>query len=804
MKQRLLLFLFVFALFGLSVQAVVQEHSTKIFAVTNDGKGLQATLDLRIEPGTGKIFSGVDALVGTSTQNAFKVALDLAKNYSSETSQHNYYFSIESNASIVDGPSAGAATSLLLVTMLQDKRVPATVAMTGTIDEQGGVGAVGGVFEKAKAAADSGVKLFMVPKGEARQVARTANGVESVNLIEYAPQNWGMKVVEVSTLDEALQLAFSNIESIDINQQIEQSQELFVPEAIPYHPQLEPLHDITATYLQQARNRLEEAKNALNNTIISDNQLVSVMFESLAESENVLDEAQNLYDQNFLYSSANFAFTAIVNANLVKDIAENPSILNSNSTVFQNKLSVLQQRLDQLKLRINSKIIVDQVDWQIAAQQRWLWAQNNVNELKNTQTIVITGDGTEPIGINQVQLDQLRNYEFAAAWSEIADVFSQELQNGTQQITETSAFKNAADQALIDAENKAPLIGDTERSDIQRRLEGAKTAQSLQWYLPMQADAESVSSLVEGEQQIQGKSIEELTALLDQKIQALDAEIPADQPFVWARIYLDHARYFQQAVAHYKEQNRTSEAINAAQSGISVAFLAESAFSSQHAIYTQMQQLGSAPYNPEPFQPLPNPAQPIDWTNNYWAIGGGILILALIIVIILLVISLRKTASENIPDKPGISDAERKENRHFLRESAELDKQLVQGSLSRFEYNQRKSQLLEKLSPTTPPAVMSVQDINGRVKKTEEELQELKQAQLRGELSKEQFQERFSKIQQKVRSNKSLLQNRSLPAIEKNNVPALQSTSRGLQDLAEEIKKKPVSKPVARKKTSKK
>ena len=36
--------------------------------------------------------------------------------------------------------------------------------MTGTIDQYGHVGAIGGVIEKAKAAKESGKTLFLLPK----------------------------------------------------------------------------------------------------------------------------------------------------------------------------------------------------------------------------------------------------------------------------------------------------------------------------------------------------------------------------------------------------------------------------------------------------------------------------------------------------------------------------------------------------------------------------------------------------------------------------------------------------------------
>ncbi len=788
MQSRWLVFFLVLLVSAVSVQAIISQHSTKIFAITNDGKGLSADLDLRISPGTGKIFSGVDALVGTSTQNAYKTALEATKKYFPNANQYDYYFSINSTASIVDGPSAGAATALLMVSMLQDKRIPAVVAMTGTLSDNGQVGTVGGVFEKSKAASDAGIKLFLIPKGEARQVTRTAEGIKSVNLVEYAPKQWGLKVVEVENLDDALSFAFSDIESIDINKEIEESNIIFVPEPIPFSPKVAPLHGITEKYLERAKEQLKDAKAELNTTILTDTELVQVMFESVSESEKVLDQAQKLYDQNFLYSAANFAFTAAVNAMLVKDIAQNPSILNENSTVFKEKLGKLKKELDSLKERLDGRILSDQLDWQVAAQQRWLWAYNNVENLENTQTIVIRTPGEQ--GISSPQLDRLRDFEFAVAWKIAVDDFSLELQNARQQTANSSIFEEYADEQLINAENSLPLVQDDERVDIQRRMDGAKTAQSLNWFLPEAADAASVSALIEAEQEIKGKDLNQLEALLNQKISALDEKLLEEKPFVWARIYLDHARYFQQAVQYHQKQGRTAQALDAVQGGISVVFLAQSAFETHQKIYSLAANAPSTPYNPEPFKPLPVDNQ----KQYYWVLAlAGFLFVSAIIILLVAFLQKRKETSGEGPVS----------SRQLLRQSAELDKQFAQAKIGKEEYLKKRGQLAEELMKTQEqkgvPSEAEIGKVGNRISGLEKELFELSKSLKAGTVSEQQFSQKVDSIQKQLQETKAQLENHEarVATAKKESEPKPES----LDELAGEIKKgktRKIAKPKAK------
>ena len=63
-----------------------------------------------------------------------------------------------------DGPSAGAALTLALYSLLTNRKIKNTVAMTGEINLQGQVMAIGGLEEKLEGAKRTGVTLALVPK----------------------------------------------------------------------------------------------------------------------------------------------------------------------------------------------------------------------------------------------------------------------------------------------------------------------------------------------------------------------------------------------------------------------------------------------------------------------------------------------------------------------------------------------------------------------------------------------------------------------------------------------------------------
>ncbi|MFH0955558.1 MAG: S16 family serine protease [Candidatus Micrarchaeota archaeon] len=696
MKNRLFLLFLAVLTVSVSVLAVTSKDSIHIFAITDDGQGLSATLSLELVSGTGKIFSSVNPLVGTSTQNAERVAVELAKNYSSEVNKFDYKFEINSTASIVDGPSAGAATSLLTITMLQNRPLPDFVGMTGTIDEAGQVGTVGGVFEKAKEASKIGIKLFIIPKGESKQIVRTDKGVESVNLVEYAPKNWSMKVVEVQTIDEAIKFAFSDPASIDVNEQILQTQFDFVPQAIAYDPQAAPLYPITQRYWTQAKDLVKDAKDSVNKTLLSDQQLVGVMLDSLNESEQVLEKSKALLDQNFLYSSANYSFTAKVNALMVRDIAQNPSILNDNSTIFHTKLVELQKELDLLQVQLSQGVLPDQIDWQIAAEQRLIWAKNNVKDLLTTQTIVVDTGNTAPTDAYAIPLDRLRNYEFAVAWKEVASDLAMQLQSATKQTKLNSSAREFSNQKIVEAENRLPLIDPSQRDDIQRRYDGAKASQLLNWDLASAMDADSVTALINSETQTKDSGLPALEATLNQKISDLEQKLGvSNEPFAWSRLYLDHARYFQQEVAFFNDKNQTAQALEAAKSGVSIVFLAESSFATMQKVYELVGENPKEPFTSATPFGVPNGSQggtvvPVNEPVNGLLIAAILLIVLSWGVIAFLVLKHKKT--DLVPIESSLHSNRRK----FLNEGRELDLQLIENKISMADYENKRAELLER------------------------------------------------------------------------------------------------------------
>lgn len=101
-------------------------------------------------------------------------------------------FAIDINLADVGGPSAGTAFALGIIDKLTDGNLTGgrTIAVTGTIDADGNVGAIGGVIQKMAGARSAGATVFLVPK---------PNCAEALTAVPH-----GLRLVPITTLTSAV------------------------------------------------------------------------------------------------------------------------------------------------------------------------------------------------------------------------------------------------------------------------------------------------------------------------------------------------------------------------------------------------------------------------------------------------------------------------------------------------------------------------------------------------------------------------------------------------------------------------
>jgi ATP-dependent Lon protease len=96
-----------------------------------------------------------------------------------------------------DGPSAGLAMALAMISLLGNRKVRHDIAMTGEITLRGEVYAIGGLNEKLLAAQRNKIKTVLIPNDNIKDLAEIPEKVK-----------FGLEIIGVKTLDEAMPHVF--------------------------------------------------------------------------------------------------------------------------------------------------------------------------------------------------------------------------------------------------------------------------------------------------------------------------------------------------------------------------------------------------------------------------------------------------------------------------------------------------------------------------------------------------------------------------------------------------------------------
>lgn len=192
--------------------------SIRMPAVDQDGNGVTTMLDVEIVPGSGKTLTNVDKLFfWTDTQGSIRTAKSVAEAITNKKLDNvDLIYTIRANASVIEGPSAGAAIAIATIAAIQNRTLNDSVMITGTINQDGSIGTVGSITEKAVAARQIGALLFLVPAQQSTETISNPQNycrkigltricrMEDVPLTVNVSKTAGIPVQEVNNVQDAL------------------------------------------------------------------------------------------------------------------------------------------------------------------------------------------------------------------------------------------------------------------------------------------------------------------------------------------------------------------------------------------------------------------------------------------------------------------------------------------------------------------------------------------------------------------------------------------------------------------------
>lgn len=167
-------------IYGLGVSGYIGstiEIETSVFEAKDKGKGI-----VRFNDTAGSM----------AKDSVFNAASVIRKITDKDISDYDVHVNVIGGGRI-DGPSAGAAITVCIISALLDKPLRQDIAITGEISLRGKIKPVGGIFEKVYGARRKGIKLVIVPEDNSKEIP---TGLEDI------------EVKVVKDIEELLKLVF--------------------------------------------------------------------------------------------------------------------------------------------------------------------------------------------------------------------------------------------------------------------------------------------------------------------------------------------------------------------------------------------------------------------------------------------------------------------------------------------------------------------------------------------------------------------------------------------------------------------
>ena len=167
-------------------------------------------------PGKGAIRS--TGKLGDVMQESVQAAYSYARSRAAEFgikpplfAKKDIHLHVPEGATPKDGPSAGVAMCLAIVSAMSGIPISKSVAMTGEITLRGRVLAIGGLKEKLLAALRGGVKTVLIPRENEKDLEEIPDNVKE-----------GLSIIPISTVDEALKIALTEpLEPVEWDESLE-------------------------------------------------------------------------------------------------------------------------------------------------------------------------------------------------------------------------------------------------------------------------------------------------------------------------------------------------------------------------------------------------------------------------------------------------------------------------------------------------------------------------------------------------------------------------------------------------------
>ncbi|MBU0532499.1 hypothetical protein KKB44_03325 [Candidatus Micrarchaeota archaeon] len=474
--MRIVFLLLVFATLSFACEGEISQYVPAV--IGTDGGLINVSVELI--PGNGNVYSTVYPTTGLMTQQSIIEAVSYAYLLSGKQTRCSILFTFGHDypTSYIEGPSGGAAFTVMAYALLENKTMRNDTIITGSIDGGGNVGAVGGVYEKVKGAAAKGATYFIAPQGNLYETLLLKNLEDKIT------------VLEVDRIEDVIGFMMDNE---TIVQEPFSAKKREIPEL--------PAYDTSKleAFIPIAEKMVYFEEEVLVSISVEDNETTAIK----EFFENEIQRQESLMDDGYVFSAANEAFLNYMDISTVAAIIKGKADLSRKKGEIGICLTGITR----------PNVTNENFEWVVGSDLRQAWAYDRWNKT-NTLDDLLTDE----------EFVVYHELLYAKAWCNVAKELTAAAPEGGNAINESS-WEGLAEDKIAEASE----VGIT-ALDTQNRLAIAEKSYEQGNYGAAIFDAVYVIAMEEADAEILSGEMDDIEPLLEEEYDSL-----------WGEIYHSHA-----------------------------------------------------------------------------------------------------------------------------------------------------------------------------------------------------------------------------------------------------------------------
>jgi len=330
-------------------------HAPAVILQTNEGA--LTTITLNVTSGDGSVDILGPQTVGNSTIGSAKLAAQYATSYLGlNLDNYNFTYYILNETTNVSGPSAGAAMTLLGISALTHKQLRQDFTITGTINSNGNIGEIGGIYDKAGAAKRYGMDFVLVPA-----VPNTSSEDELYYLVQ---STFNIPLVQVSNISSAAQYAFNASMNPYMHETYYDFYTNYSANKLPEAPLTCSNNCSALTFLNLTLYTFNFTARQIN--VLSKNSSFINISRQLSA---VLNQSRAIASKGYIYTGADFAFLDYINA----------YYFSQHSTSIQKGIGTLDSIRNSCYALSAPQLTSSNYEYVLGGELRQAWANFTIN-----------------------------------------------------------------------------------------------------------------------------------------------------------------------------------------------------------------------------------------------------------------------------------------------------------------------------------------------------------------------------------------------------------------------------------------